>query len=185
MRTLAADVRRTNDAARAHPDPRMRGGHARPRTHAASSRGETGSRAALIRLALGPDGTVAPDVRAKAGGPRRVDRRRSRDARSRDRQGQAQGRARPRVQDRRVPHSRRPARPDRGGAAPRDARPAGAGGARRHAADRLREDRRCGAQGQRRAAAPRRRCRRRTATASSIRRCASGSDARAAATRGS
>ena len=30
--------------------------------------GETGSRATLIRLALGPDGTVAPDIRAKAGG---------------------------------------------------------------------------------------------------------------------
>ena len=30
--------------------------------------GEHGSRAALIRLALGPDGTVAPDVRARAPG---------------------------------------------------------------------------------------------------------------------
>ncbi|PTQ12259.1 transcription terminating nucleic-acid-binding protein [Sphingomonas oleivorans] len=30
--------------------------------------GERGPRAGLIRLALGPDGTVAPDVRAKAGG---------------------------------------------------------------------------------------------------------------------
>jgi predicted RNA-binding protein YlxR (DUF448 family) len=30
--------------------------------------GGTGSRDRLIRLALGPDGTVAPDVRAKAGG---------------------------------------------------------------------------------------------------------------------
>ncbi len=127
----------------------------------------------LIRLALGPDGEILPDVRAKAPGRGAwigVDRA---DAGSGAGEGQAAGRARPRVQDRRRsafptiwPSGSRPR-------CARRARPAGARGARRHAAHRLGADR-----GRRRARA---RCTcsstppmpARTASAGSIRRCGS------------
>ena len=109
--------------------------HARAQVH--PERRAMPPRDELIRLALGPDGEVAPDVRARAPGRGAwigVDRA---DARGGAGQGQAEGRARAGVQDRRARRSRRSRRADRGGAAPGGARPARARGARRQSDPRL------------------------------------------------
>ena len=120
-----------------------------------------GSRDDLIRLALGPDGEVAPDVRARAPG-RGAWIAVGRDgARRRQCQGQAQGRAAARVQDASRDRPRRPRRADRGGAAPDGARPPRHGGALGQPHQRLRAGRSRRPRRQGRAADPRRRRRRR------------------------
>ena len=115
----------------------------------------------LIRLALGPDGEVAPDVRARAPGRGAwigVDRA---DARGGAGQGQAEGRAGPRVQDRR----RSPSPPISASGSRRRLRQAvldrlGLEARVGNLADRLRADRGRGAPGRGPPAAPRRRRRR-------------------------
>ena len=61
-----AGAQERDSAASHHPGPRPSPGNSSERTCILSRR--TGSRDDLIRLALGPDGQVAPDVRARADG---------------------------------------------------------------------------------------------------------------------
>ena len=84
----------------------------------------TAPREELIRLALGPDGQVAPDVRARAPGRGAwigVGRKALDEANAKGKLKGALARAFKTGEHRR---SRRPRRADRGGAAPAGARPA-------------------------------------------------------------
>ena len=95
----------------------------------------------LIRLALSPDGKVAPDVRARAPGRGAwigVGRAALDAANAKGKLKGALARA---FKTQRGRRSRRSRRADRGCAAPGRARPAWSRGARRHAADRCRADR--------------------------------------------
>ena len=92
---------------------------ARPGAHLHPDRAARARATSLIRLALAPDGEVAPDVRARAPGRGAwigVDRAELDAANAK---GKLQGRAGPCVQDRERRRPRRSRRADRGGAARR------------------------------------------------------------------